>query len=515
MARINDAAMASSMSPKKTSSRSLRRSPSMDFDELHPHMMYGALMSFLDSLYRSSWDVVPSVVSARVVALALLIPAMFIVFPLIVFRIVEITTVLIVLAEASFFLWLRRLRSRLNLVRPMSQRLLPVQPHDVFQRTLARIDQCATWPIGRTPTEWLEGWFMKTPISQIKRGNAEEFFAWAFFNKYPSELKEEEMSEMKAMLQECERRYGWELAGGYSTGVRPMRINFDRIQAWYHPLWYYAGILGLRLATRSTMQLMGFTYHGGEASGGLSYFHCPPPARPGQLLEVGKVVEPSRALPVVLVHGLGIGIAPYVQFIRQLSALRECFVIELPEISQACCESVLPPEVMAEALSAMLQAHGHRQAIFISHSYGTFVMSWVLQFRRDFVAKAVLLDPVALLLAQPDVAYNFLYRQPDQPMLMFAAHFVRWELFSAHVLMRHFYWHHNVLWKEDLPPNSLVVLSSHDDICNSHYVRRYLEDHQRQEDAAKSKLQVLWLDGFFHGGILLSPAAQTQVLELI
>ena len=66
-----------------------------DSQELHPHMMYGALMSFLDSLYRSSWDVVPSVVplggavseltpaghrsqlsrSARVVALALLIPA--------------------------------------------------------------------------------------------------------------------------------------------------------------------------------------------------------------------------------------------------------------------------------------------------------------------------------------------------------------------------------------------------------------------------------------------------------
>ena len=28
------------------------------------------------------------------------------------------------------------------------------------------------------------------------------------------------------------------------------------------------------------------------------------------------------------------------------------------------------------------------------------------------MAKAVLLDPVSLLLAQPDVAYNFLYRRP-------------------------------------------------------------------------------------------------------
>mmetsp|Transcript_4932 Transcript_4932/g.11505 ORF Transcript_4932/g.11505 Transcript_4932/m.11505 type:complete len:514 (+) Transcript_4932:86-1627(+) len=513
MARLNG--MDASSPFKKSSSRgNLRRA--MDLDELHPHMMYGALMAFLASIYRSSLDVVPSVVSARVVAVTLLIPVLCALLPLvIVLRFLELTGMLFVLTEVCFFLWLCRRRSRLNVVKPLSQRLLPAQPNDVFQRTLARVDQCATWSVGRTPTEWLEGWFMKTPVANIKRGNAEEFFAWAFFNKYPSELKDDERSQMGNMLEECERRYSWNLAEGYADGVRSMRINFDPVQAWTHPCWYYAAILGLRLATRSTMQLMGFTYHGGAPSGGLSYFHCPPPSRPGLLLEGGKPVEPTRALPVVLIHGLGIGVAPYVQFIRQLSVLRECFVIELPEISQACCETVLPPEVMAEALSAMLQAHGHSQATFVAHSYGTFVMSWVLQFRRSFVAKAVLLDPVALLLAQPDVAYNFLYRNPDQGMLMIAAHFVRWEMFAAHVLMRHFYWHHNVLWKEDLPPNSLVVLSSLDDICNSHYVRRYLEDHQREQAGQKSKLQVLWLEGQFHGGILLSPAALAQVLELI
>eukprot|EP00434_Breviolum_minutum_P003163 symbB.v1.2.002784.t1/scaffold150.1/size295742/3 len=190
-----------------------------------------------------------------------------------------------------------------------------------------------------------------------------------------------------------------------------------------------------------------------------------------------------------------------------LGRSRECFVIELPEISQACCELVLTPKEMADSVSQMLKAHGHDKAVFLAHSYGTFVMSWVLHFRRHIVAKTVLLDPVALLLAQPDVAYNFLYRHPDNPMLKVVANFVRWELFSAHVLMRHFYWHQNVLWKEDLPPDSLVVMSSHDDICNAHYVRRYLEDHQRQ---GQDQLQLLWLEGFFHGGFLLSSAAQIQ-----
>jgi len=257
------------------------------------------------------------------------------------------------------------------------------------------------------------------------------------------------------------------------------------------------------------MQLMGFTRC---KAGQLSYFHRPPPAHPGLLIEGGKPVPPSQDSPVVLIHGLGVGITPYLRFIRMLGRSRECFVIELPEISQACCELVLPPKEMADSLFEMLKAHGHDKAIFLAHSYGTFVMSWVLQFRREIVAKTVLLDPVALLLAQPDVAYNFLYRHPDNPMLKVVANFVRWELFAAHVLMRHFYWQYNVIWKEDLPPDSLVVMSSHDDICNAHYIRRYLEDHQRQ---GQDTLQVVWLEGFFHGGFLLSSAAQIQVLGLL
>ena len=104
--------------------------------------------------------------------------------------------------------------------------------------------------------EWLEGWFKKTPISKIKRGNLEEplcwihsrvlqslrkrvgrfgeanhempslcitfqpshvfhvlmtqtfsrFFAWAFYTKYPSELAESERVELEDMVKELTER---------------------------------------------------------------------------------------------------------------------------------------------------------------------------------------------------------------------------------------------------------------------------------------------------------------------
>lgn len=247
----------------------------------------------------------------------------------------------------------------------------------------------------------------------------------------------------------------------------------------------------------------------------------PPP--PGLLVLGGSPAPIEPVLPIVFIHGLGVGVAPYLRFIRRLAQARECFVIDLPEVSQSGCERVLSPQAMAECIAQMLSVFGHEKACFVAHSYGTFVMSWIIRYRRDIVGKTILLDPVSFLLAQPDVAYNFLYRDPHNPVTVFIANFVRWELFSANVLMRHFYWHENVLWSEDLPENSVVVLASNDDIIDAKKIRYYLEERQREGVNAKifrktdepDSLKLLWLEGFYHGGILLSRAAQLQIVECL
>lgn len=92
-------------------------------------MMYGALMSSLDALRQSIRDVFPAVLSLRLVAVLLLLPFLFIIFPVVVVeRFLEIAGLLIVVAEASFLVWLYGLRARLNLVKPPAQRLQPEKP---------------------------------------------------------------------------------------------------------------------------------------------------------------------------------------------------------------------------------------------------------------------------------------------------------------------------------------------------------------------------------------------------
>merc|ERR1712151_354011 len=152
---------------------------------------------------------------------------------------------------------------------------------------------------------------------------------------------------------------------------------------------------------------------------------------------------------------------------------------------------------MVEAVAGMLAAFGHKEACFVAHSYGTFVMSWIQRARPDLVAKLVLIDPVCLLLVQPDVAFNFMYRRSSPSFFMRLAQCVRYELFSANVIMRHFYWYHNCLWKDELPQQCAVVLSSRDDLLNAHEIRCYLEEHQR---SGGTDVSLLWLEGYFHGG---------------
>jgi len=210
-------------------------------------------------------------------------------------------------------------------------------------------------------------------------------------------------------------------------------------------------------------------------------------------------------------------LSPYLGFIRRLTGLhREIFVIELPEVSQACVGSALPPDDMAEAIARMLGGFGHQRAVFLAHSYGTFVTSWVIRRLPALVAKVILIDPVNVLLSQPDVAFNFLYKRPENAFSLALANFVRWELFSANVLMRYFYWYHNVLWREEFPDNCVFALSANDEITRSQNVRQYVEEFSRRPDRPSSQSwKVLWFDGFFHGQVLISKSAQLQIIEQI
>jgi len=480
---------------------------------------YGAFTSLFKAVAKSLCVIIPTVLSWRIVVIIVAV-AVFLWYslPLAAFIALDVGTLLVVLVtEAIFFVRLRMVRKRLREVRSLQQRLpAPTGAADLFFRAMESVEACgryrAACGASRSVHEWLEAWFLGAPISSIKRGNMIEFLAWAFFTKYPEEMSASERGLLDDLVNQSESRLQLTFQEGYNPQTHCIRINFDPLNVWSHPFLYYAAVRTLVAATRQTLRLVGFSYHTlGSDSERISYFHCNAPPRLGTLIVDGKQAQGQQSLPIVFLHGLGTGLSPYLRLLLRLASERELFIIELPEVSQVGVEQGPLPDVMAERIQGMLRSHGHEQACFIAHSYGTVVLSWVVRAKKSIVAKAVFLDPVCFLLVQPDVAFNVLYRKPKNWFMTAAANIAFWELYTANTLMRNFYWYHNVLWPDELPEKTVVVLSSHDDICDAWAVKCYLEEHQRRH----SDLQLLWFQNFIHGEILLSRSAQIQIMELL
>lgn len=415
----------------------------------------------------------------------------------------------LLLAEGAFFVWKCCALHRVQQVVPVGDR--PLKPlawsRLVFERTLNIVDECGSWTSGRTPQEWLETWFLGNPLAKILRGNLQQWMAWAFYTKKWRELEGDERDSIEGMIAEFKERYGWSFAEGFDPEVRPIRLNFDPLKVDCHPLTYYAAFAAMHLATRAVLRCVGFVYV--KPATGLAYFHYAP-AQPSPT----QTSEMPPALPIVFIHGMGAGLSCYVIFLWRLmvSRGREGFALELPEIAQAGSLHVLPPDTFASAVAEMLVAHRHKQACFVAHSYGTFAMSWIQRARSDIVAEAILMDPVCFHLSQPDVAYNFAYQKPKTLFSAAITSFVRRELFAANVLMRNFYWQHNVLWREELPARCVVMLSGNDGILNANFVRQYLEG----VDSGSGKscpVEVLWFDDFFHSALVMSRQAQLQIVQ--
>jgi len=535
----------------KLQRKNTRNVRTADLEDLHPALMYGAFIASLRAVTYSLGVILPTILSWHVLALAAIVAVATGIVWLLFARLVGILVALVLplaalgllftIAEICFAVWVRGLRHKLQPAHPVHQRLPgPGGAVEVYRRTVETVEECAKWQeegdgLGQTPTEWLQSWFLGSPITQLRKDNLLEFFAWAFWTKAPDELLPTELPEAQWMIQDFQHRFNLEFADGYDTRSRPIRLNFDPMEIWCHPLWYYAGTRALNSASHHTMRLMGFSYTPVQSSErSIAFFHrprgggssCQCGARrlrrldsfnegPNLSAKLASSTSPSSAsastLPIVLIHGLGVGIAPYLRFLRRIARYRECFVVELPEISQMCSLKVLTPHEMVDALEAMLHAHGHKEACFVGHSYGTFVLSWVLRERPAIVKQSVFIDPVCFMLSEATVAFNFVYRKPQDLFSTLVACFVRWELFAANVLMRNFYWYHNVMWKEDLSENTVVVMSGRDDITDPIAVRRYLEDDKEQS----SKLKVLWFQDFVHGAFLLSKPAQVEILNLL
>ena len=208
-------------------------------------------------------------------------------------------------------------------------------------------------------------------------------------------------------------------------------------------------------------------------------------------------------LPVLFIHGIGIGLYPYVDFLADLNSeegLEDSssddqvgiIAIEIMPVSFRITHPALAKEVMCAEIQSILQHHGWERCVLVSHSYGSAISTHLLKTPQtaERIGPVVLIDPITLLLHLPDVAYNFTRRLPVDANEHQLYYFASMDPGVGHALSRMFFWSDCILWKDDFGDRRVTVsLAEKDLIVNTEAVGNYLASadtkHRRQNGHAQ------------------------------
>ncbi|KAK5109847.1 hypothetical protein LTR62_006454 [Meristemomyces frigidus] len=348
------------------------------------------------------------------------------------------------------------------------------------------------------PARFLKGWFRGAEVESIGREDLKEFMSWAFWEGRDEASDEEELEELTAHVEKMVGK------GKFKEGrgtAKSLRLTLDPIDMQWRSLVWYAVIVLVDTVVHIRLLIYGFSYTATKASS-LRIF----PPRPLAAVAVGKKspVEDlsywrkahtsKTRMPVVFIHGIGVGLHPYVEWFheldRSLNAGRPkdnqvgILAIEILQISTRLTEKPVlsRSDFLTQITKILDHEHGYQRFVLVSHSYGSVFSTHMLtdDTMSKRVAGTLLVDPVTMLLHMPDVAYNFTMRKPTTASEWQLWYFASKDPTVAYTLGRHFFWSENILWRDHIADLSergnriTVSLAGRDLIVDTEAVGAYL-----------------------------------------
>eukprot|EP00980_Cylindrotheca_fusiformis_P027687 scaffold22210_cov122-Cylindrotheca_fusiformis.AAC.1 len=185
--------------------------------------------------------------------------------------------------------------------------------------------------------------------------------------------------------------------------------------------------------------------------------------------------DPTEKVPIVFVHGIGIGLLTYMHLISYLVKTgRPIFLPEIPYVSGfrpwLSSNSVLTPTVVASTLNAMLATHGFSEGVFAGHSYGTSWLSYVCKYAPNAVAALLFLDPICFCLHTPRLTRNFVYNTPDPGSI---SYMVRTDMMVNWTIQRAFPWIWIALFVDQIEVPCTVFLGDKDALVPADRIEKY------------------------------------------
>ncbi|KAJ3542277.1 hypothetical protein NM208_g4188 [Fusarium decemcellulare] len=174
------------------------------------------------------------------------------------------------------------------------------------------------------PHRYLTRWFRDAPMAEIKRENVKDFLRWGFLNSgVPDPAYDEELEEY---IGGIEKLLGRNLEPGRGN-AHCLRLTLDRVLMLHRSLTWYLCVFIVDTLSSIFLRYHSFDFHRTSLFQFLAVF----PMRlltlfttyrsPARTLTYWHRPHTSRTrLPVLFLHGIGVGLYPYIPFLADLNA---------------------------------------------------------------------------------------------------------------------------------------------------------------------------------------------------
>lgn len=390
---------------------------------------------------------------------------------------------------------------------------------------------------------FIQTWFRGAPMHAIKKENVKDWFAWGFLNKFSD--FDADADEIEDYITATEKILGKKFGQGRGPH-QPLRPTVDAINIQHRPLSYYICGVGLMdTLVFLKMWRLGF-YHYAL----VRYFRSFP-YRPLSAFSKHRSAAPDvsywyrphtskNRLPLLYIHGIGIGIITYTDFFADLvnkdSARPDnqigILAIEIMPISFRITDPALHSQQMVRQINQILKTHGwnERKFVIAANSYGTIIATHLLRSLSisSSINSMVLIDPVTVWVHMGDVAYNFTAKKPVSASEHQLHYFACTDIGAAHTVTRRFVWNENVLWKDELKERKTgLVVSGRDVILDGERLKRYLIDDQPEVERScisavpgaellkAGNMEVLWFKNLNHAEVFDCKKERGLLVEMV
>jgi pimeloyl-ACP methyl ester carboxylesterase len=332
----------------------------------------------------------------------------------------------------------------------------------------------------------------KWALHTLHYDNVNDLISCFFMGRRVEDLSATETVQLKKLFDYLENHFDLKCKPGRNPATTPRLLTLEDVTAWHRPLAVYTGVYVMQLGKSFCLRMLGFRHH--VTKQGLEYWYRP------------ATVQENTPNPLLFFHGIAPGGSSiYIPMLLAGVANdgRALFIFENKSISCHPSFDVLTEDETIEGVEeALAKFYPKGDIALMGHSFGSFQLTWMIYSPlRERIRQFALLDPVSIMLSEPDLIVNFEECTPFFKIFLS-------ELWTNFYVRRHFSWYRNELWLDDLPENVdvYVGLAEKDQIINGPKVLREIQIFGAENTTFARQTTTSFWPKAWHGDCVYQPS---------